>query len=477
MRHLLALIALAVLTPTASVLAAEVTGYVESRTQYQRSRVTGLLPTESQPELQQLLELNVQPRQEYRPGGFITADLSLFLQASGRYRGVDGEGREVSVEERESSAARPLVSLNELYVSHEVVPQLHLLAGKKRVIWGSGMAYNPTDLLNPAKDPTDPSSQRAGAYMVRVEVPLENYAFTLLASPAVLKQQSGLPQALLAYPKWDRKDEELHYLVAARAYALVADADLNLMLFHSNLYGDAFEDKTRLGFSFSRYFFTDYELHVEGLVGFGSSRRYPVGACLEDRPSAMGCVLRREPFFSTKRLDEEKLRPRVLAGTRYMFSDESLLSAEYLYQADGLKPDELQHYVNGLGLLRVARELGVDPSLVDPRGSADSGLPQKFSFEPLGRHYAFLSYQKPKIRDDFTFNVVVMANLQDLSGLLTPSLSWAATEWMTLTLSGFVPWAGPASLAATVPESDTKVSEFGLLPLEYRGLFQVRLFY
>ncbi|HEX8819515.1 MAG TPA: hypothetical protein VF794_06285 [Archangium sp.] len=474
MRLLLASVFLLSTTPS---LAAEVTGYVESRTQYQRSRVTGLVPTEDQPELQQLLELNVQPRQEYRPGGFVAADLSLFLQAAGRYRGLDADGREVSVQAREASAARPLVSLNELYVSHEVVPQLHLLAGKKRLIWGSGMAYNPTDLLNPPKDPTDPNFQRAGAYMLRVEVPLEKYAFTLLASPAVLKQQSGLPQAVLAYPRWDRKDEEPHYLVAARAYALVADADVNLMLFHSNLYGDAFEDKTRLGFSFSRYFFTDYELHVEGLMGFGSARRYPVGGCLEDRASVAGCVLRREPFFAHTRLDEEKLRPRVLAGTRYMFGDESLLSLEYLYQSDGLKPGELQHYVNGLALLRVARDFGLDPGQVNPGESADPGLPRKFSFEPLGRHYAFLSYQKPKIRDDFTFNVVVMASLQDLSGLITPSLSWSATEWMTLTLSGFVPWQGPESLAATLPESDTKVSEFSLLPLEYRGLFQVRLFY
>jgi hypothetical protein len=232
-----------------------------------------------------------------------------------------------------------------------------------------------------------------------------------------------------------------------------------------------------VGFSFSRYFFTDYELHVEGLVGFGSARRYPVGACLEDEFSALRCAVRREPFFAAERLEEKKLRPRVLAGTRYMFGDESLLSVEYLYQSDGLKRDQLQHYINGLALLRVARDFGVDPVLLNPGGSADAGLPQKFSFEPLGRHYAFLSYQKPKIRDDFTFNVVVMASLQDLSGLITPSLSWSATEWMTLTLSGFVPWQGPSSLAVTVPESDTKVSEFSLLPLEYRGLFQVRLFY
>ncbi len=474
MRSLLALLCALL---TAPAIAAEVTGYVESRTQYSRSRVSGLLPTDEQPELQQLLELNVQPRQEYRPGGFVAGDLSLVLQATGRYRGLDANGNEVSIPKTSTSAASPVVSLNELYVSHEVRPQLHLLAGKKRILWGSGLASNPTDLLNPPKDPTDPNFQRAGAYMLRVEVPLEKYTFTLLASPEVLKQQSGLPQAVLVYPSWDKQDNALHYLVAARAYALVANSDLNLMLFHSNRYGDAFEHKTRLGFSFSRYFFEQYELHLEGLVGFGSARLYPVGECLGDRFSAVGCATRGEAFFTTRRLEEKRLRPRVLAGTRYMFSDESQLSVEYLYQADGLTRGEFQSYVNALGLLRVARDLGLDPAVPTLNGGADTGLPQKFRFEPLRRHYAFLSYQKPKIHDDFTLSAVLVASLEDLSSLFTPSLSWSATEWMTLTLSGFVPIAGPSSLAATVPESNVAVSEFGLLPLEYRGLLQVRLFY
>jgi hypothetical protein len=313
--------------------------------------------------------------------------------------------------------------------------------------------------------------------MVRAEVPLEKYTFTLLASPAVLEQQNGLPQALLTYPSWDKKDRQAHYLLAARAYALVADTDINLMVFHSNLYGDAFEDKTRLGLSFSRYFFKDYELHAEALLQRGSARQYAEGACLADKQAAVGCALGGQPFFSTRRLDETTVRPRVLVGTRYQFSDESLLSVEYLYQADGLRRGEFQDYVNGLSLLREARQLGLDTSGVSPLATADTGLPQKFTFEPLGRHYAFLTFQKPKIHDDFTFAATVVANLQDFSGLVAPSLAWSATEWMTLTLSAFVPLPGPASLAARVPESGEKVSEYSLLPMRFRGLFQVRLFY
>ncbi|MBN1204314.1 MAG: hypothetical protein JXB05_05265 [Myxococcaceae bacterium] len=459
--------------------AAEVTGYVESRSQYTRSHVHGLLPTDTQPEVQQLLELNTQPRHEYRPGGFVAADLSLFLRGAWRYRGLDEEGREVGVPVRQDFAARPFVSLSEVYVSHEVVPALHLLAGRKRILWGTGWAYNPTDLLNPPKDPTDPSSQRVGAYMVRVEVPLEKYTFTLVASPAVLAQESGLPRALLIHPAWNARDNEAHYLLAARAYALVADADLNLMLFHSNLYGDAFEDKTRLGFSFSRYFFDDYELHAEALVGRGSARTYATPGCLDSREAAVDCFMRGEPLISQRRLDERRLRPQLLLGTRYMFSDESLLSVEYLYQADGLKRSEFQEIVNGLSLLPVARELGVDASRILEQllGGTDEGLPRRFRFLPIARHYAFVTFQKPKLRDDFTVGATLIANLQDLSGLLAPSVTWSTTEWMTLTLSGFVPFSGPSSLAATVPGTGEQVSEYELLPTSYRLLLQARLFY
>ena len=103
-------LALLLLLGAAPASAAEVNGYVESRTQYSRSRVDGLLPTDALPEVQQLLEFNTQPRVEYRPGGLVAGDLSLFLQAAGRYRGLDASHNEVSVRPSEASAAayRPI---------------------------------------------------------------------------------------------------------------------------------------------------------------------------------------------------------------------------------------------------------------------------------------------------------------------------------------------------------------------------------
>jgi hypothetical protein len=158
-----------------------------------------------------------------------------------------------------------------------------------------------------------------------------------------------------------------------------------------------------------------------------------------------------------------------------MFPDESLLSLEYLFEGDGLVRREFEDHVRAVALFSQAQRLGLDV-LVAP-GADGAGLPQKFAFAPLVRHYAFLSYQKPKIRDDFTLGAVVIANLQDLSGMFSPSVSWSTTEWLTLSLNGFIPYPGPPSLATYVPELDARVSEYTLIPMEYRVVFAARAFY
>ena len=373
------------LLTAAPALAAEVTGYVESRTQYQRSRVHGLIPTDTEPELQQLLEFNTQPRHEYRPGGFVAADLSLFLQGAWRYRGVDADGHEVGVPPQEATAARPFVSLSELYLSHEVMPRAPPARGQE------------ADPLGHRAGPTTPRTSSTHPRTPRTRAP-SAWARTWSAwrcrsrstpspswpAPPCSSRRAGCRARSSSIPSGTGGTRSSTTMVAAHAYALVANADLNLMLFQSNLYGDAFEDKTRLGFSFSRYFFDDYELHLEALLQRGSARNYPTPGCLDDVAAAVGCVLANEPLISQRRLDEKRLRPQVLVGTRYQFSDESLLSVEYLYQADGLKRAEFQDVVNGLSLLSVASDFGLDTSRVLGQllGGTDGGLPQRFRFVP-----------------------------------------------------------------------------------------------
>jgi hypothetical protein len=399
------------------------------------------------------------------------------------FRTLDESGNEVAVPDHDVPAYRPLASLSELYWSYDVRPELSLLVGKKRVVWGPGLAFNPTDLLNPPKDPTDPSFQRAGAWMARVEVPLETMAFTLLFSPQVMRQESGIPSRFLYSPRWDPAgDDQPHYLIAARAYALIAETDLNGMLFFSNRYRDLLDRSFKVGASVSRILFNALEVHGEALVHTGSSRLYPNHPCLADRAGALGCVLRGEPFMERRRVNDESLTTRALVGGRYQFDDDTMLSAEYLFQSDGYTRRDLQSFVNALALVRGAEQLGLDPTLVGsglglPGVTGADGLPQKFNFEPLGRHHLFVSFSRSRIRDDFSVSAVLMGSLQDLSGMFSPSVSWQATEWLTLTASGQLPFPGLEAWAATIPETDEPVSEYTLLPMEYRAILQVRAFY
>lgn len=457
----------------------EANGYFSLRGAFTRARVAGLIPTDDLPQLSGLAELNGQVKVSFRERSFVYADLSLLAQAAGNFRSVDKDGNETVVAEHDTGSNRPAVSLNELYLLHEFVPELNVMVGKKRVVWGSGQAYNPTDLLNLRKDPTDPTFQRSGAWMARVEVPLETLAFTAVFAPGLLKQNSGIPQQFLTWPEWDKKDDQVHYLVALRAYALVADADVNLMLFYSNLYNDPFKDKLRFGASFSRYFFTDYEFHTEFLVGTGSGRDYINPACVSTGMAAFACSQANTSFIGKTKLDDGSYYPKLLVGTRRQFDDESFLSLEYLYQSDGYTKGQYQDLVNALDLIQQAKALGIPANRIPSLGggATTDGVPSRFSFDPLVQHYVFITFNKPRIFDDFTFQLVTIANLQDLSTLWTPSISWSTTDWLTLSAIGFFPVQGPDALAAKVPGTDKRVWEYTNLPLQYRALLEARIYY
>ncbi|MBX7098257.1 MAG: hypothetical protein K1X89_11135 [Myxococcaceae bacterium] len=460
----------------------ETTGYVLLRGTYNRARLGWLLPTDDQPQRAGLLELNGQVKVNVSRHTFVSSDLSLVGQLAGDFRGRDLTGEEVELAAHDTAAARPFLSINELYLLHEVRPELNLLIGKKRLTWGSGFAYNPTDVLNLRKDPTDPTGQRSGVWLARVEVPLEYVTFSAVFAPSVLKAAAGIPYQFLTWPEWDQQDGQAHYQAILRMYALLFDSDLNVMLMYGNRFNDVFEKKFRVGASFSRYFFTDYELHVEALFQSGSTRDFANGDCLKDTSTVLGCVIQGTPFVEKKLLNDPALRPRVLVGARRQFSDDSLLSLEYLYQADGYSREQFQDYVSGLDFAQQALAMGIPPDKIPTLGSGTGaavadGVPQRFSFEPIGKHYLFATFQKPRIHDDFTAQLVVITSLQDLSTVWTPSISWSVTEWLTLSALGFLPLPGPEGLAATRPSSGAKVSEYSVLPIRYRFTFEARVFY
>jgi len=64
----------------------------------------------------------------------------------------------------------PVFTVNELYADLNFGDLVFLRLGKQRLKWGAGFVYNPSDPVNPPKDPTAVRSEREGVSAVKAEL-------------------------------------------------------------------------------------------------------------------------------------------------------------------------------------------------------------------------------------------------------------------------------------------------------------------
>jgi hypothetical protein len=466
------------------------TVYVDTRMPFQHDRAISLSPLAA-PTVSNLSEGNVQLKATLTPHTFAMGDASLYWQWADLIK--NGQAFE-------STQYRPQVIVNELYVSSEQNEHLNLTLGKKRVVWGPGMAWNPMDFLNPPKDPSNPTAQRAGAWLGRVEMPYDKFTLSFVGAAQVLRQYSGLPTALVYSPDYvtaeqqaatgkaavDHPDPQPHFAAAVRAYALVADTDVNVVYGYTNEFNDAFQHKNRLGFSLS-HAFGAWELHTETLLQTGYSRIWPNANCVNsaENPSAFGdCVAAQTPLAprSMSMLDSNAFTPKALLGARYQFEDNAIFSAEYFFNGEGLDAKGYANYVRMLSDgLRMATDPKTDPKTVANLQSqlagvsADPGSPQRFNFDPLRRHYLFLSYSRPQLWNDFTLGASVMASLSDFSGQVAPFVTWAPQEWLELNTTAYI--GVPSIGNGAVEVNGHRYGEFMLAPSDLSVQVSARAYF
>jgi len=478
----------------APLLESSATGFLDVRPAWQHVHEGGIATTDDIPAWLLVTEANFQLRLRWGGRGMAYADASFVGQNGWTFLHTGDDGKLSEAADHDVAALRPAAVLSELYGLVHLGPHANLTLGRKRVVWGPGLAQNPTDLVDPPKDPTDPTCQRAGAWLARLEFPFERFTVSLVAAAKVLRQYSGVPTALGVYPDHatteaasgavpDDRDGSSHYATAVRLYALVVDTDVNAVWYFSNLYNDAFEDKHRFGLSLSRVFGA-WEVHVEALAQRGSSRRYADSGCVADAAALMQCGLdpaRRDRVLSASKRDDPGVRGRVLAGGRWTGADNEMVSIEYYWNGEGWDASELGDLLRLATTARQARSFlppgATPPSIPSPFGSAtaDPGTPQKFVFEPLRRHYLFVTAMVPNVRNDFTLQAVLLAGLEDLSGQVVPSVAWSVREWATLTAAVAVPLPGVSSLG--VEAGGRRWTESDVMPADWRAWVSARLFY
>lgn len=491
-----------------------VTGFVSERAQLTLPSLSSPLSTRDLPQLQSLTEGSALLRLRLLDDTLtVVVDGSAFFIAQGIYAdAVDGEHFEV-VEDHDVPAD-PRVVFAEAYARLQPFEHLDITVGKRRVVWGTGMSFNPTDILNPPRDPTDGALQRTGIPLVLVETPFDGFTLSTFFAPAILEEKAGIPSALLWWPEVpprevvqnpeavDPRDDRQHWAGALRASALVLDTDINVWGLVVNEYGlDARENSPRLALSLSRIFFEIHEVHGEVLVQQGSDRLRVDADCVDDDvqaegPSAgvpvalAGCARAGTAPLTRDRFDDDGVYPRLLVGTRSMFGDGTTLTLEYLYQADGFTQAEWDHMATlQTRVGELTRSGRLDPAAVLSTGTDASGQPARLAVAPQRQHHLVVNYSRPQIFDDFTVNATAIVALEDLSSILTGAVQWQATEWLQLSVWAFVPTPSlPRALHSFGVEGAEDVlwpavvdgvpmGEYDALPFSARGLLEARVFF
>lgn len=296
---------------------------------------------------------------------------------------------------------------------------LSLRLGKQRVAWGSGFAWNPTNRLEPAKNPFNTGLEQEGVLAARMDWTPSPWAGLILVAA---RGDNGPGDRPFAADRLRRRT------AAVRARFLVKDTDLAVVVSGGR------SQRTLVGLDLGR---------SVGPVSLHSELTVMRGAELAP-PRDGGTFV------------------RVAAGALHTRGD-TAVSLEYFRNGDGYTDAEKEAW---LGALETSARQARDPGLPGPvRAAAGEAYGAAASLPYAGglglrRHYLQAAWTQSGIRGQWTASVRGVVGLSDGGTAWTPGLSYAPRGDLLLSLDAVL-LAGPAD------------SEFRLAPL--RGAVQARL--
>ena len=357
--------------------------------------------------------LGLQPAEDLLRGTF------AWKESLGRARGVISG----YVERRFGGDERTEWRAREAYLQYRFGEVVTVRAGRQRIAWGSGFAWNPTNRLEPPRNPLNTSLEQAGADAVRLDlIPTARTGLILVAARSRV-DVSDLPFAREAGGD-DRR------ALAARARLLVADTDVALVVSG----GD--ELRTLVGIDVARALFGAATGHVEAATYRGA-----------EMPPARDD----ERFF------------RVAAGVLYPHGERNSFAIEYFFNGEGDDGDSLDAYLSQLeGAARRMRDPLVPEDVRDAARDAYLAAAARPYAGGLGlrRHYLHASWSRGEPGGRWTTALRAVAGLDDGGIALTPGVSFAPRGDLTLHLDAVLPF-GPDD------------SEYRLLPV--RAALQARV--
>lgn len=282
------------------------------------------------------------------------------------------------------------------YAQYGFGPGLQIRVGKQRVAWGSGFAWNPTNRLEPAKNPLNTGLEQQGAWAARLDLIPNAWAGLILVAAQGRTSVGDLPFEI-------RESERT--TGALRARFLFRDTDLAVV------YLGGRNQKTLVGFDVTRDVFGRVSLHAEGAFHRGSE-------------------------IDPGRQDETFLR---LATGALHASGSTTASLEYFFNGEGQTAAANQGY---LAALEGAWAASADARL--PVASRQEALRRYLGLASLPfagglglrRHYLQASWTRSQAAGEWAVALRAAVGLGDGGVALTPGFSWSPRPDASLGLDG-----------------------------------------
>jgi hypothetical protein len=318
------------------------------------------------------------------------------------------------------------------YVSLRFTPRITLDAGKKRILWGKGYAWNPAGFLNRPKDPDDPSLSLEGRTFLDIDL-IKSFADGRLTN-------AGLTALLLpVVDDWANTElgEDGDLFSAVRLYLLWYDTDIDFIYF------DGPDQPRSIGFDFAKNLAENFEVHGE--LAFQEGVRQP--------------ILEADGF--TRRTREDQLG--YLLGVRYLNAVETTFIAEYYHNGNGYDHGEVEDFFDyQMAAFRQWETTGDDATMQ----RAKQVTQPYYSQRNFGKDYFYLKISQQEPFDILYFNpwAALIVNLQDCSFNLQPGATWTPLTNLELNFRIGIP-VGPAN------------TEFGEKPDAVRPEFWARYYF
>ncbi len=337
---------------------------------------------------------------------------------------IEEEGEENDDEQdEEPETGSPLqfdISVYELFADFNYDEKLFFRFGKHTIKWGLGYFWSPADVLNlTAIDEENPQADREGPVSLKV-----NYPFSFHNLYLFIIANSGIKPTELAF--------------APKAEFLLGNTEMGI----SGYYQKALSPRGIITLS-STYGGVDF--FTEGVVSLGSDRVFvriskDQSTAQEDEDDGLETVLdtyvRSNPFFY------------FTTGFRYAGSIEAdkgsiFVIGQYFYNGDGYGSSKL---------LEQAYYLWRNPSsngliLPEEAQGIDYESPPDLSLgdlSPFGKHYLGTSFSwSDFLGTGLSFSALGFINMNDVSGVLIPSVSYTFFDRISLSGSLRVTFGNP----------------------------------